>query len=214
MGNIVRSVTKQVETQLIVFGIMWNCKPYTPHYDRVGRAQLRQTARLEKRRDLLPAGGTTWSSNLLFVRFQIFLITDLSSSFAWSMLPVCQQQHTRTHARTHTHTHTHTNTRLTALFPGLPGWAGTRKVNQSGFYWSKRQWVTVASAGPYASLHLAPYRYHASTPPLSFFTDRMPFLPPNQQRIVYKKIMATSGVARNFRQGVRQSVMNDHTLAR
>ena len=28
--------------------------------------------------------------------------------------------------------------------------------NQSGFYWRKRQWVAVASAGPYASLHLAP----------------------------------------------------------
>jgi len=28
--------------------------------------------------------------------------------------------------------------------------------NQSGFYWSKRQWVAVASAGPYACLHLAP----------------------------------------------------------
>jgi len=27
-----------------------------------------------------------------------------------------------------------------APFPVLPGWAGTRKVNQSGFYWSKRQW--------------------------------------------------------------------------
>ena len=27
--------------------------------------------------------------------------------------------------------------------------------NQSGFYWSKRRWVAVASAGPYASLHLA-----------------------------------------------------------
>ena len=26
------------------------------------------------------------------------------------------------------HTHTHTRTRLTALFPGLPGWASTRKV--------------------------------------------------------------------------------------
>jgi len=51
-----------------------------------------------------------------------------------------------------------THTRLTALFPGLPKWAGTRKVNQSGFYWSKRQWVAVASAGPYASLYLAPYR--------------------------------------------------------
>ena len=31
-----------------------------------------------------------------------------------------------THARTHTHTHTHTS--LTALFPELPRWAGTRKV--------------------------------------------------------------------------------------
>jgi len=25
--------------------------------------------------------------------------------------------------------------------------------NQSRFYWSKRQWVAVASAGQYASLH-------------------------------------------------------------
>jgi len=47
-----------------------------------------------------------------------------------------------------------THTRLTALFAGLPMLAGTRKVNQSGFYWSKRQWVAVASAEPYASLHL------------------------------------------------------------
>ena len=39
----------------------------------------------------------------------------------------------------HTHTHTHTHTRLTAFCPRLPGWAGTRKVKQSGFYWSKRQ---------------------------------------------------------------------------
>jgi len=56
------------------------------------------------------------------------------------------------------HTHTHTRTRLTALRPGLPGWAGTRKVNQSVFYWSKRQWEAVASPGPYASLHLVPDR--------------------------------------------------------
>jgi len=53
---------------------------------------------------------------------------------------------------------THTHTRLTALFQGPPRWAGTRKVNQSGFYWSKRQWVAVASAGPYARLHLTPDR--------------------------------------------------------
>jgi len=35
---------------------------------------------------------------------------------------------TNTVARLHTHTHAHTHTRLTALCPGLPGWAGTRKV--------------------------------------------------------------------------------------
>ena len=40
----------------------------------------------------------------------------------------------------------------------------------------------MASAGPYASLHLAPDRQprqHTTTP---FFTGRMLFLPPNQQR--------------------------------
>ena len=87
-----------------------------------------------------------------------------------------------THYKTvHFDQHTHTHSRLTALFPGLSGWASTKKVNQSGFHWSKRQWVAVASAGPQVctSLHTD---NHASTPPLSFFTGRMPFLPPNQQR--------------------------------
>ena len=44
-----------------------------------------------------------------------------------------------------------------ALCPGLSGWAGTRKVNQSGFYWSKKQWVAVASDN------------HANTPPLGLY---------------------------------------------
>ena len=35
-------------------------------------------------------------------------------------------------AHTHTHTHTHAHTRLTAPCPGLPGWAGTRKVKPIG----------------------------------------------------------------------------------
>jgi len=66
-------------------------------------------------------------------------------------------------------------------FNRLPRWAGTRKVNQGGFYWSKRQWVAVASAGPYASLHLALDRYPHQHPTAQFFTGRMPFLAPNQQ---------------------------------
>jgi len=63
-----------------------------------------------------------------------------------------------------------TYTRLTALCPGLPWWAGTRKVKTSGFYWSKRQWVAVASAGPYMQVcTLLQTDNHASTPPLGFY---------------------------------------------
>jgi len=40
----------------------------------------------------------------------------------------------------------------------------------------------VTSAGPYASLHLAPDRQPRQYPTTQFFTGRMPFLPPNQQR--------------------------------
>jgi len=40
----------------------------------------------------------------------------------------------------------------------------------------------VASAGPYASLHLAPNRQPHQHPTTLFFTGQMPFLPPNQQR--------------------------------
>ena len=42
--------------------------------------------------------------------------------------------------------------------------------------------MAVASAGPYASLHLAPDRQPHQHPTAQFFTGRMPFLPPNQQR--------------------------------
>ena len=79
------------------------------------------------------------------------------------------------------HTHTHTPV-LWPFVRDYPGEPVRKRKNRSGFYWSKRQWVAMASAGPYASLHLAPDRYHTSSSPLSFFTGRMPFLPPNQQR--------------------------------
>ena len=53
---------------------------------------------------------------------------------------------------------THTHTRLTALFPGLPGWASTRKVKP---VWILLKQETVSGSGiswAYASLHLAPDR--------------------------------------------------------
>jgi len=80
------------------------------------------------------------------------------------------------------HTHTHTHTRLTALCPGLPGWAGTRKerpiwillkqetVSGSGICWA------TCKSGPRCRQITTPAPHHSA------FTGRMPFLPPNQQR--------------------------------
>jgi len=53
---------------------------------------------------------------------------------------------------------TRTHTCLTALFPGLPKWAGTRKVKP---IWILLKQETVSGSGiswPYACLHLAPER--------------------------------------------------------
>ena len=59
--------------------------------------------------------------------------------------------------------------RFTTLCPGLPWWVGTRRINHTGFCWSRDDGVAVASAEPYASyLHFAPEDNHASTSSLRF----------------------------------------------
>ena len=88
---------------------------------------------------------------------------------------------TITRAMFHCTIHTHC---LTALFPGLPGWAGTRKVKPNLDFTEARdsewQWHQLGHMQVCISLLTD---NHASTTPLqSFFTGRMPFLPPNQQR--------------------------------
>jgi len=78
---------------------------------------------------------------------------------------------------------THTHTRLTALFPGLPGWAGTRKVKPI-WIWLKQE--TVSGSGISWAISKSASRSIQITTPVphhsTFFTGRMPFLPPNQQR--------------------------------
>ena len=77
---------------------------------------------------------------------------------------------------------THTHTRLTALFPGLPRLAGSRKVKP---IWILLKQETVSGSGiswAYASLHLTPDRQRHQQPTSQFFTGRMPFVLPNQQR--------------------------------
>ena len=50
----------------------------------------------------------------------------------------------------------HTHIHLTALFSGLPGSVGTRKEKPIWILLKQETWVAVASAGPYATLHIAP----------------------------------------------------------
>ena len=76
-----------------------------------------------------------------------------------------------------------TLTRLTALCPGLPGWAVTRKVKP---IWILLKQEIVSSSGiSWAICKSAPRSRQITTPASRhsvFFTSRMPFLPPNQQR--------------------------------
>ena len=75
----------------------------------------------------------------------------------------------------------HTHTHLTALLPGLHGRAGIRQKGETNLDFteatdSEWQWHQL---GLQVCISL---QTDASTPPLKFFTGRMPFLPPNQQR--------------------------------
>ena len=77
--------------------------------------------------------------------------------------------------------YSHTHARLTALCPGLPRWAGTRKVKpiwillkQETVSGNGISWAICKSAPPSRQITM-PAPHH------SVFTGRMPFLPPNQQ---------------------------------
>jgi len=74
-------------------------------------------------------------------------------------------------------------TRLAALCPGLPGWAGTRKVKPIRIL-PKQETVT-GSGISWAVCKSAPRTRQITTPVphhSTFFTGRMPFLPPNQHQ--------------------------------
>ena len=58
----------------------------------------------------------------------------------------------------------------------------TQKVKPIWILLKQETVSAVASAGPYESLHLTPDRQPHQHPTTLFFTGRMPFLPPNQQR--------------------------------
>ena len=69
-------------------------------------------------------------------------------------------------------THTHTHTRITALFPGLPGSAGTTKVKPILIL--LKQKTVSGSDISWAICILLQTDNHASTPPLSFLQAGCP----------------------------------------
>jgi len=82
----------------------------------------------------------------------------------------------------HTHTHTLTQTHLMALCPGLPRWAGARKIKP---IWIILKQETVSGSGISWSICKSAPRSRQITTPAphhSVFTGRMLFLTPNQQR--------------------------------
>jgi len=79
---------------------------------------------------------------------------------------------------------TQQQTHLTVIFPGQPMQVsryqnGKTNLDFTGARDSEWQWHQL---GHMQVCTLLQTDNHASTPPLRFFTGRMPFLPPNQQR--------------------------------
>jgi len=86
--------------------------------------------------------------------------------------------HACTHAYTHTHTHPF-NGPLSGTTQVSRYQKGKTNLDFTGARDSEWQWHQLCHMQVCTSLQTD---NHASTPPLSFFTGRMPFLPPNQQR--------------------------------
>ena len=74
----------------------------------------------------------------------------------------------------------HTHTRLTALCPGLPGWAGTRNL-KSIWILLKQETVSGSCISWAICKSASRSRQARQHPTTYFFIGRMPFLPPNQQ---------------------------------
>ena len=101
------------------------------------------------------------------------------SNYGKHTLCVFRSLNARTVSHTHTHTYTHP---FNGPSPGLPGWAGTRKLKP---IWILLKQETVSGSGiSWAICKSAPRSRQITTPAPrhSVFTGRMPFLSPNQQR--------------------------------
>ena len=100
------------------------------------------------------------------------------SSLSWTKSS--QEMDERNTYNSGAHCHPQTHTYSTALCPGLPGWAGTRKVKPIGILLKQE---TVSGSGISWAICKSASRSRQMTmlaPHHSVFTGRLPFLPTNQ----------------------------------
>ena len=129
----------------------------------------------------LPQISATDDNKLLLV--SLIIIINWQFLIGWNTETITRgRDKTRESSILDEELHTTTHSRLTALCPGLPRWAGTRKVKPTWIV--LKQEIASGSSISWAirKSALRSRQNHASTPPLKFFTGRMPFLLPNKQR--------------------------------
>ena len=96
--------------------------------------------------------------------------------------------------------YTHTHTRLTALCPGLPGWAGTRKVKP---IWILLKQETVSGSGiSWAICKSAPHSRQITTPAphhsIFYRPDALPAAQPTASNKYKGKMLLKTGVSENL----------------
>ena len=123
--------------------------------------------------------------------------------YYWCWCPSALHTHTHacTHARTHARTHTHTHTRLTALYPGLPRWASTRKVKP---IWILLKQETVGGSSiSWAIMQVCTSLQtdnHTSTPPLlCFLQARCPSCRPTNSVKALKALHGDQNTKKSLR---------------
>ena len=97
------------------------------------------------------------------LRFNAIVMPSSKHCFLWGKYQYCSHEaNNPTMVTKQLHDITHTHTRLTALFPGLPGWAGTRKVKP--IWILLKQQIVSGSGISWATCKSAP-RFRQTTMP-------------------------------------------------
>ena len=145
-----------------------------------GTTRVSQYQKGKTNLDFTEARDTEWQWHQLgHMQVCISLQTDNHTStpplsFLQAGCPSCHPTNSVKANRKQHHINEYAHTRSTALFRDYPTEPVPERYNQSGFYWSKRQWVAVASAGHMQACTLLQTDNHASTPPLSFLQAGCP----------------------------------------